>query len=77
VTRIRLTVIGDERTANADDGEASYGWRYAMVLLAATSTIDIAAIAEPRRSERTERRKRKIEELKLSQLMRTLQNTDF
>jgi len=48
-----------------------------MVLLAATSTIDIAAIAEPRRSERTERRKRKIEELKLSQLMRTLQNTDF
>lgn len=59
VSRIRMTVVGEDRSVNADDEAASYGWRYAMVLLAATSTIDIAEIANPPRSERTERRKRK------------------
>lgn len=65
VSRIRMSVVGDDRAMNPDAEAATYGWRYAMVLLAATSTIDIAAIANPPRSERTERRKRKAEHQKL------------
>lgn len=59
VSRIRLTVLRDGKdVASPENGEASYAWRYAMVLLAATSTIDIESIACPPRSDRTKRRRR-------------------
>lgn len=59
VSRIRLTVLRDGNdAASPENGEANYAWRYAMVLLAATSTIDVEAIACPPRSDRTKRRRR-------------------